>query len=155
VVALVASLATGCGGTPRQLDDGSWYGKVVTVDVEQRTLTFAPACRLGASGRWIAVPAKRRAPVVVPLSRRADLQIYYRPSGNAAEGHSQSADLKRFADVARSGRPPDFPPGWFVSVRDGAAVSAEEDSGITSSGKADRRTFACVWSGDTQAFVRR
>jgi hypothetical protein len=118
-------------------------------------MTFAPACRLSKSGRWIAVPATSRVPVVVPLSPRADLEIYYRPNGNAAEGHGQSADLKQFADVALRGHLPDSPPGWFVTVRDRKAVWVEEDSGVRSSGKADRRTFECVWSRSAQAFVSR
>jgi hypothetical protein len=155
LAALFASLASGCGGGPRRLGDSSWYGKVVTVNIAERTLTFAPACRFSKSGRWSAVPATSRVPAAVPLSPRADLEIYYRPHGNVAEGHGQSADLKQFADVALRSRLPDSPPGWFVMVRDRAAVSVEEDSGLRSSGKADRRTFACVWSRSTAAFVSR
>lgn len=154
-VALIASVAAGCGGHPRRLDDGSWYGKVVTVDGAQRTLTFAPACRFSKSGRWIAVPATSRVPAAVTVSPRPDLEIYYRPNGNVAEGHLQSADLKQFADVARHTHLPDFPPGWFITVRDRAAVSVEEDSGISSSEQADQRTYACVWSRGTRAFVSR
>jgi hypothetical protein len=153
LVALTASLATGCGGGTRRVGDGSWYGKVVKVDVAQRTLTFAPACRFSRSGRWIAVPAPSRVPAAVPLSSRADLEIYYRPKGKGAKGHGQSADLTQLADVVRRGHLPASPPGWFVRVRNRVAVSVDEDSGIRSSGKADRRTFACVWSRSTQAFV--
>jgi hypothetical protein len=155
LVALIALLMTGCGGDPRRLGEGSWYGKVVAVNIAQRTLTFAPACRLSKSGRWIAVPAARHVPAVVRLAEHADLQIYYRPSGNPAEGHGQGAELKEFADVALRGRLPHFPPGWFVTVRDDAAVSVEEDSGVRSSGTADRRKFACVWSRSTRRFVSR
>lgn len=153
LVALIAALAPACGGGARRLADGSWYGKIVSVDVAQRTLRFAPACRFSESGRWIAVPDSSRVPAAVRLSTHADLEIYYRPNGNVAEGHGQSADLKQIADVALRGRLPDSPPGWFVTVRDRAAVSVEEDSRVRSSGKADRRTFACVWSRSTQAFV--
>ena len=151
-VALIAALAAACGGGARDLADGSWYGKVVSVDVAQRTLRFAPACRFSESGRWIAVPDSSRVPAV-RVSPHADLEIYYRPNRNVGEGHGQSADLKQVADVALPGRLANSPPGWFITVRDRAAVSVEEDSGVRSSGKADRRTFACVWSRSTQAFL--
>jgi len=152
-VVLIVSLAAGCGGRSRRLDDGRWYGKIVAVDVAHRRLTFAPACELGESKRWIAVPAGSRVATTVPLSSRADLQIYYRPNGNAAQGRGQSSDLTQVAEVAVRRHAPDFPPGWFVTVRDRAAASVQEDSGIRSSGKADGRTFACVWSRRTRAFV--
>jgi hypothetical protein len=127
----------------------------VTVNVPHRQLTFAPACTLGKSGRWIAVPEGSRDQVTAPISPHPDLAIYYRPNGNAAQGHGQSVGLTKLADVALHGRLPHFPPGWFVTVRDRTVVSVEEDSGIRSSGKADRQTFACVWSSSTQAFVSR
>jgi hypothetical protein len=151
-VALLALSAWACGGDdPRRLGDGSWYGKVVTVNVAQRTLRFAPACRLSESDQWVAVPASDRAPVSVSLSPSADFLIYYRRSGSA--GHGQSADLKQLADVALRGRLPEHPPGWFVTVQESDAVTVEGDSGIRSSGEADRRTFACVWSLSTRRFV--
>ncbi len=152
LVVLIAALATGCGGRARRFGDGSWYGKVASVNVTQRTLTFAPACRLNSAGRWIAVS---RVPAAIAVSPRADLEIYYRPNGNAAEGHGQSVDLPQLADTARHGRLPDNPPRWYMTVRHHAAVSVEEDSGISSRGKADQRTFACVWSRSTRLFVSR
>lgn len=137
-VVLIVSLAAGCGGRSRRLDDGRWYGKIVAVDVAHRRLTFAPACELGESKRWIAVPAGSRVATT---------------NGNAAQGRGQSSDLTQVAEVAVRRHDPDFPPGWFVTVRDRAAASVQEDSGIRSSGKADGRTFACVWSRRTRAFV--
>jgi hypothetical protein len=125
----------------------------VGVDVAQRTLRFAPACRLSESGRSILVPESSRVPATVRVSPEAELEIYYRADGNVADGHGQSTDLEQLADVAVRGRLPVFPPGWFVKVRNGAAVSVQEDSGVRSSGKADRRTFACAWRRSTQAFV--
>jgi hypothetical protein len=108
---------------------------------------------LTESGRWVAV--SNRARVTLALAGHPDLEIYFRPSGDASAGHGQRADLRHFADVVTNGRLPDFPPGWFVTVRGGAAASVAEDSGIRSTGKADKRTFACVWSDETQAFVSR
>jgi hypothetical protein len=150
VVSLIPSLTIGCGGDQRRLGDGYWYGKVVAVNVSKRTLTFAPACRFSRSRRWTATS---RVPAAVTLSRRADVEIYYRPNGNPAQGHGQSADLSTFADVALHGRSPAF--GWFITVREGAAMSVEQDSGITSSGKTDRQTFTCVWSRSTWRFLGR
>ena len=152
----MASFTLGCDGDPlgghgnRRLSDGSWYGKIVGVRVAQRTLTFAPACRISESGRWVSAS---HAPSAVALTPRAALAIYYRPDGSAAAGHSQPTDWKDLADVAAHGRLPDFPPGWFITLKDRAAASIEEDSGISSSGTADRRRFACVWSRATRAFV--
>lgn len=153
LVALVAPLVAGCGGHSGRLGDGQWYGKLVSVDVAHQRLTFASACNLNESGRWMSVTGHNRAEVVVALAPHSELEIYFRPSGDAAAGHGQRADLAQLADVALRGRLPDFPPGWFVTLRDGAAVSVAEDSGIRSSGKADKRTFACVWSARTRAFV--
>jgi hypothetical protein len=151
-VAFIVLSASACGGdNPRRLGDGSWYGKVVAVNVAQHTLRFAPVCRLSESGGWIAVPASDRAPVAVSLSPSADLLIYYRATGR--DGHGQSADLKQLADVALGGQLPEHPPGWFVTVQESDAVSVEEDSGIRSSGEADQRRFACVWSRNTRRFV--
>jgi hypothetical protein len=155
LAAVIASLAAGCGEHSRRLRDGSWYGKVVTVDVRQRTVAFAPACRLSESRRWVAVPATTRAPVAVAMSPRAKLQIYFRPGGNAAAGHPERVDLRHFADVALHGHLPAFPPGWFMTIEDRAAASVREDTGIRSSGKAEQRRYACVWSRSTQRFVRR
>lgn len=125
------------------------------MNVPHRQLTFAPACTFGKSGRWIAVPVGSRDQVTATISPHADLEIYYRPNGNVAEGHAQSVGLTKLADVALHGHLPDFPPGWFVTVRDRTVVSVEEDSGVRSSGRADKRAFACVWSRSTQAFVSR
>jgi hypothetical protein len=144
---LVAALLAGCGGHSRRLGDGQWYGRLVSVDVTHRRLTVDPACNLNESGSWTAV--KERAQFVVALASHPELQIYVRPGGDAAAGHGQKTELTQFADTAAHD-----PAGWFVALRDGAAVSVEEDSGIRSSGKADKRTFACVWSTRTQAFVR-
>ena len=151
LASLVAALLAGCGGHSRKLGDGEWYGKVVSVDVAHRRLDFAPACNLKESGRWAAVP--NRARVTIALAGHPDLEIYFRPSGDASAAHGQSADLRQLADIVAHRRLPDFPPGWFVTVRGGTTVSVAEDSGIRSSGKADKRTFACVWSGQTQASV--
>jgi hypothetical protein len=128
LVAVILALAAGCGGDSRRLADGQWYGKLVGVHVAHRSLTFAPACRL-ESARWIG--------------------------GSAGADHGQTANLGQLANVALLGHLPDFPPGWFVTVRDGVAVSVQEGSGIRSSGRRDRRTFACVWSRSTQAFVSK
>jgi Tol biopolymer transport system component len=144
------SVATGAIANG-QLSDGSWYGKVVRADVALRALTFAPACRLSAARRW--VPATGRAPVKLPLAPIASLAIYYRPNGAIAKGHSQTAGWKQLADVAEHGHLPAFPPGWFLTVRHGAAVSIEEDSGIRSAGPAEQRRNACVWSRSTRLFV--
>lgn len=153
-VALAVSLATACGGESPGLSDGVWYGKVVAVNVPDRQLTFAPACTF-KSGRWIAVPVGRRDQVTATISPHADLAIYFRPNGDAAAGHGQSVGLTQLADVALHGRLPRFPPGWSVTVRDRTVVSVEQNSGIRSTGKADKRTFACIWSRSTQAFVSR
>jgi hypothetical protein len=153
LIALVAALATGCGGQSPRIVDGDLYGKVVAVNVADRKLTFAPVCRLSKSGRWIALPVSSRTRVTATISPQASLEVYYRPNGNAAEGNGQSVNLRQIAEVALDGHLPDFPPGWFVTVRDDAVVSVEEDSGVRSSGEADKRTFACVWSRSTQAFV--
>lgn len=152
----MASFTLGCGGDPlgghgdRRLRDGSWYGKVIGANVEHRTLTFAPTCRLSGSGRWVLAS---RAPVVLTLAPHATLAIYFRPNGNAAEGHSQPADWKLLADVAQHGRLPSFPPGWFITLQNDAAVSIEEDSGIRSSGRTDQQRHACLWSRSTRDFV--
>jgi hypothetical protein len=151
----MASFTLSCGGDPlggrSPLRSGSWYGKVVSVNAARATLVFAPACMLTASQRWISV-AKRES-VRLNISRDAALDIYFRPDGDAARGHSQSVDLRGLADVAANGRLPSHPPGWFVTLRNGVAVSVAEDSGIRSTGRAARRTFACVWSRGTQSFV--
>jgi hypothetical protein len=151
-VVLVASLVSGCRGHSRRLGDGQWYGKLIAVNVAHRRLTFAPACSLNESGRWIVVPASSRVQDTATIAH-PDLEIYFRPSGSVVAGHGQGVHLAQLAPVASHGQRPDFPPGWFVTVRDGAAVSVYEDSGIRSSGEADKRTFACVWSPSTQAFV--
>src|ERR671936_245057 len=89
LVSFLAALLAGCGGARSTiLGDGSWYGKVVSVDVARRTMMFTPACRLSA-GRWIAVPASNRVPKTVALARSADLEIYFRPGGDLAAGHGQ------------------------------------------------------------------
>lgn len=152
LVVLVPVIATGCGGRhPQRLGEGLWYGKFIDMNVPQRMTTFASACRF-SDGRWIAT---RRDVSATAVSPHADLEIYVRPGGRAAAGHAQSADLKLLSDVALHGRPPDSPPGWFVRVRNHVAVSISEDSGVRSSGRVDQRTFACVWSGITHAFVGR
>jgi hypothetical protein len=143
---------TGCGNSHR-LGDGRWYGKLVSVSVAHRTLTFAPACKF-RSGRYTAVAD--RSGVAVPIALRAPLAIYFRPGGNVVAGHGQPVDVAQLAaDIAAHPGLPDSPPGWFVTVRAGAAVDVAEDSGITSSDPNDERTFGCVWSPATQAFVRK
>jgi hypothetical protein len=149
-VALVALISTACGGPhPQRLGEGLWYGKFIAIDAPQRTTTFTPACRF-SHGRWVAT---RRDSTATAISPHADLEIYFRPGGRAAGGHAQSADVKLLSDVALHGRAPDSPPGWFVRVRDHVAVAIWEDSGVHSSGRADQRTFACLWSRSTSAFV--
>jgi hypothetical protein len=132
------------------LTDGRWYGKVVAVDVRSRDLLFEPACVL-RSNRWTSVERSQRA---VHLATGADLVIYFRPGGNAVAGHVQSATLRELMPVALHGRLPDFPSGWFLTVSHGVGGSLQEDSGARSSGEADQRTFACIWSPQTQVFVR-
>jgi hypothetical protein len=152
LIALV--LAAGCGGGSRRLEDGQWYGKLVTVNVAQRKVTFAPACRFKAP-RWSAVPTRGRVRFTVSLAPDPDLAIYVRPSGSAGAGHGQPTNLAQLADVVLHGHLPDSPPGWFVTARDGTAVSVHEDSGTRSTGSRDRRTFACVWRRSTQRFVSK
>ena len=148
-----AALLAGCGGSSRTLGDGQWYGKVTSVDVSQRQLGFAPACRLVRPGwRWAARDAEQR--FTVALALHPDLSIYFRPGGNASEGHGQPTYLRLLAGVVAHGPDPDLPPGWFVTVRNAAVSYVDEDSGLRSSDPADKRTNACVWSRRTQAFVK-
>jgi hypothetical protein len=149
---VTAALLAGCGGSSRTLGDGQWFGKLVSVDVADRRLEFAPACDLNRSGRWVAARQKGRA--TIGLSAHPDLEIYFRPNGEVSAGHGESAGVRQLAQVAAHGRLPDFPPGWFVTVRSGAVTSVVEDSGLRSSGKADKRANACVWSRRTRAFVK-
>jgi hypothetical protein len=151
LAALSTALLAGCGGHARKLGDGQWYGKIESVDVAHRRLDFAPACHRNESGSWGSAPDGAR--VTIALAGHPNLEIYVRPGGDASAGHEQSADLRRIADVVAHGHLPSFPPGWFVAVRGGTPVSVAEDSGVRSSGKPDERTFACVWSRKTQAFV--
>jgi hypothetical protein len=154
VLAVVAAaLLAGCGGSSPKLGNGRWYGKLISVDASGRRLEFAPACRFARSGRWVSGGGKAR--FTVGLSAHPDLAIYFRPGGKVSAGHGQSAGgLGQLGRIAAAGPNRDFPPGWFVTVRNGAVVSVVEDSGLQSSGKAARRTFACVWSKRTQAFVK-
>jgi hypothetical protein len=142
VVAIcVCVAATACGGRRApHLADGSWYGNAVTVDVGRRTLAFAPTCRLGRS-RWVAIRRPTRS--TVPIARRADLEIYFRPNGSVARGHGQPAGLRELARAAADAPSPASPAGWFVTVRHGVAVSVEESSGIRSADPA----VACVTRG--------
>lgn len=148
---VAAALLAGCGGSSRTLGDGRWYGKLLSVDVAQRRLEFAPAC-ISRAGRWVSGGGEGR--FTVGLAAHPALFIYYRPGGKVSAGHGESAGLRQLAQIAARGRLPDFPPGWFVTVRDGAVASVAEDSGLQSSGEAGRRTNACVWSKRTQAFVK-
>ena len=106
---------------PVERADGEWYGKIVSVSVSRRTLMFAPACRGSAT-----VPVSERGAESL-LIAHADLEIYYRPGGKVVGGHVQAASLKLLASVAAHGRLPDFPPGWFVTVKGGAVISVRED----------------------------
>jgi hypothetical protein len=119
-------LVAGCGGTHR-LGDGTWYGAVTDVDAAGHDLAFTAACRREPPGGWLAVTSRNRT---LPIAPGARFTIYYRPNGDAAAGHSQPAGLRLFRQVARHGRAPDFHPGWLVTVKNGAAVSVEEDSGL-------------------------
>jgi hypothetical protein len=87
---------------------------------------------------------------VISIAPHADLAIYVRPGGKSAAGHGQPADLALLAAVVSRGSPSDLRSGWSVAVRDGVAVSVEEDSGLRSVGKADKRVFACIWSSKTR-----
>lgn len=151
LVTLVVALATSCRGASNRSADGSWYG-TLSVDVPHRTVRVSPTCKL-SGGRWVSV-AQKRAATVLRVSRRADIEIYYKPSGNAAEGHGQPADLNQLAESAMHDGPIDSPPRWFVTVHGQRAVSIVEDSGVRSSGRADRRTFACVWARDADRDTR-
>jgi hypothetical protein len=114
---------------------------------------FAPACRLTRPGwRWAAGDAERR--LTVALTAHPDLSIYFRPGGNAAAGHGQGTYLRLLAGAAAHGPDPDSPPGWFVTVRNGAVSYIAEDLGLRSGDPADKRTNACVWSRRTRAFVK-
>ena len=147
---LILALA-GCGGNARKLGDGEWYGKIVSIDVKHRNVVLAPACEING-GRSITMAD--HAAATNPIASNADLTIYFRPSGNIVAGHGQSATLKQLADVAVHGRLPDFPPGWFVTVKRGAAISLEEDSGVEApDDPVAKRALACVWSKPTRAFV--
>jgi hypothetical protein len=149
---LATALLAGCGGSSQKLGDGRWYGKLVSVDVADRRLDFEPACRASASDRWVPGGDERR--FTVGLAAHPDLGIYFRPGGNVEEGHGQPADMHLLASTVAAGPDADSPPGWFVTVRGGAVVGVEEDSGLRSSGKEDIRNNACVWSRRTQAFVK-
>jgi hypothetical protein len=150
---VIAALLTGCGGSPRTLGDGQWYGKLTSVDVSQRRLEFAPVCRLTRPGwRWAVRDAEQR--FTVPVAAHPDLSIYVRPDGNISEGHGQSTYLRLLAGSAAHGPDPDSPPGWFVTVRNGAVTYVAEDSGLRSSDPSDKRGNACVWSRRTQAVVK-
>jgi hypothetical protein len=156
VLARLLVLGTGCGASqPRGLRDGSWYGKLTSISVMHRTLAFAPACRLNELRRWIPVRKRERPPTTLALASRTQIDVYYRPHGAAGAGHGQSADLRRFVDVVLGPASSAFPPGWFVAVRDHHVVSISEDSGISSSGKADQLRNACIWSRATRLFVSR
>jgi hypothetical protein len=147
-----AALLAGCGGSSGKLGDGQWYGKLVSVDFAARRLDFAPACRVNSSDRWVAGGGERR--FTVGLAAHPDLESYFRPGGDVEAGHAQPADMRLLAGTVAAGPNADSPPGWFVTVRGGAAVLVAEDSGLRSSGKDDIRNNACVWSKRTQAFVK-
>ncbi len=151
VAVAVTLAATGCGGHSRHLADGRWYGKIVAVDGDDH-LALEPVCRF-AAGRWVAVSRAARERSSTPISAETDVQLYFRPGGSAAAGHSVSGGPVSLAAAVRAGPSADFPAGWFVTVKHGAAVSVLEDAGVRSAGTADRRTFACVWARSTQAFV--
>ena len=148
---VTVALLAGCGGSLRTLGDGQWYGKLVSVDVAGRRLEFAPACR-SRSNRWVAGGGEQR--FTVGLAAHPGVFVYYRPNGEVSAGHGQSAGLRQLAQIAAHGRLPDFPSGWYVTVRRGVVAFVAEDSGLRSSGKSDRRNNACVWSRRTQAFVK-
>jgi hypothetical protein len=139
-------------GAPRELANGSWYGKIVAVDVADRSLSFSPACEI-RRGIWIVVSRRARSPARVTVARDADLAIYYRPSGSLVAGHVQGADLRLLGDAAIHGRLPDFPPGWYVVVQHDLATAVSEDSGLRSAGTYDRRRAGCTWTRQTAAFV--
>lgn len=139
---VAACVANAAGAAEGDLSAGAWYGKIVSVNARTRSIVFAPAC--GPSG---VVPLAGRVPVVMRIVKNADVEIYYRPGGSVEAGHVQFADLALLKSIAEHGRLPDFPPGWFVSVKDGAAVSIDEDSGIR------RSAAGCISSASTFAFV--
>ena len=149
---LTAALLAGCGGSSRKLGDGQWYGKLIAVDAADRRLDFAPACARSPAGRWTRVRDTGRREIV--FAAHPQLEIYFRPGGSVEEGHGQFvSNLRELAGDA-PGRPPDFPPGWFVSVQAGAVTAVAENSGLGESTSSWRRTFACVSSPWTRAFVK-
>jgi hypothetical protein len=148
---VIAALLAGCGGSSRTLGDGQWYGKLVSVDVSGRRVEFAPAC-FSTRRRWVA--RRGEGQFTIGLAEHPSLAIYYRPNGEASAGHGQGADLGQLARIAAGGRLPDFPPGWFITVRGGGVASVVEDSGLRSGDPADKRTNVCIWSRQTRAFVK-
>ena len=141
---VAAALLSGCGGNSGALGDGQWFGKLVSVDVSNRRLEFAPVCRLMRAGRWTA--QRGHAAFAVGLAAHPSLEIYYRPGGKVSAGHAQYADLGRLARIAAGGRLPDFPPGWFIAVRGGRVAAVAEDSGLREFSPAVKRKLACVLS---------
>jgi len=87
------------------------------------------------------------------VARAADLAIYFRPRGSRVAGHSQPADIGMLADTAVHGRLPDFPPGWYVDIRDRKVSRAAEDSGLREDDPAWKRRYSCIESRSTIALV--
>lgn len=141
-LAAAAALAAGCGAGARHLADGGWYGKLVSVDVKQRSIVFAPAC--GPNGSAVS-----RTPATIHLAAHPDLEIYFRPGGRAVAGHVQPVGLASLAQAPADIAPPDFPPGWYLIVQGGVATSVLEDSGQWSTDA----NFRCISSPNTQRFV--
>ena len=107
------------------------------------------------AGRWVAVPAHDRVPSAAKVAAHPGLGIYFRPGGDVVAGHEQSADLALIADVARRGRLPDFPPGWFVTIKNGLVTTVQEDSGLRATGRGEIQRAGCPWTRDAGAFVSR
>jgi hypothetical protein len=144
LVALLTVLGAPSAHASR-LSDGVWYGKVSSVDVSRRTFVFTSACALTPAGRWIVATRNR---TTVALGTHVGLTIYYRPNGDPAAGHPQSANLATLASIANGKPSPDFPPGWAVTVKRGAAVLVDESSGIYGGA-----SLGCIADAATRRFI--
>jgi hypothetical protein len=145
LVALLTVLLGAPSAHAGRLSDGVWYGKITAVSVARRTFVFTSACALTPAGRWIVAT---RNTTTVSLGTRMRLTIYYRPNGDPATGHPQSANLTTLASIANGKPSPDFPPGWAVTVKHGVAVLVEEASGIYGD-----PSLGCVASAATRRFI--
>lgn len=82
----------------------------------------------------------------VALGKHAALTIYFRPGGDPAAGHSQTANIGTFASIVNGKPSPDFPRGWAITVSHGVAVLVEEGSGLDGGP-------SCLTSAATRHFI--